>query len=194
MCLYTYEQWCYGHSRAVWQLTDFVRAVVVVVAFALIALQARPDLGTNANAISYLDVLHLRANFYDLADDLMAHADGCGRISPAAGNGVNVRSTNTATFDLDINVVVAKPIGLELKIMLMVSIDFYLISGMRGFREKTYALLLEFRVLPNFIDHETFELVRVRHLVKYKYVRKLLRRIFENYSKLYSELRQILLM
>jgi hypothetical protein len=44
----------------------------------------------------------------------MAYANGGGSISPATSDGMNIRATNTTALDLDIDVVVAKLLWLEL--------------------------------------------------------------------------------
>lgn len=74
-------------------LTNHVRAVVLVVIFALWALHAGLDLSTNANTIcgdvrniivsdlaeltSWLDSLDFGTNSQDLANNFMSYADGC---------------------------------------------------------------------------------------------------------------------
>lgn len=67
-----------------------MRAVVLVVTLALRALQAGPDLGSNANTVTLLDGLDLGADLDGFADDLVAYADGQGSTAPATVDGVNI--------------------------------------------------------------------------------------------------------
>lgn len=98
-------------------LTNLVRAVVLVVALALWALQASPDLSTHTNTVALLDRLDLRADLDGLAYNLMPDTDRKWRATPSAIDGVHVGSADTAAFNLDINVVVTKDFGFELASM-----------------------------------------------------------------------------
>lgn len=97
------------------ELTDLVRAVVLIIAFALRALQAGPDLGANTDTVSDLDGGTTGTDLDGLADDFVTHADGGGCVAPAAGDGVDIRSADTATLYLDIHVIFAESLGLELR-------------------------------------------------------------------------------
>ena len=55
--------------------TDFMRAVVLIVGFAALALQAGSDLSTNTNAVSNLDSRHLVTNFDSFANDFVSDAE-----------------------------------------------------------------------------------------------------------------------
>ena len=89
-------------------------AVVLVITRALLALQARPDLSPNTDTISDLAAGHLVANLDSMANDLMANADGKRGSSPAAINCVNIRATDTAALDLDVDVVGPELLRFEL--------------------------------------------------------------------------------
>ena len=65
----------YRSVRAV-KLTNQVWAVVLIIALALLALHARPDLGPNTDTVSDFAAGHLVANIYSATDNLMANADG----------------------------------------------------------------------------------------------------------------------
>jgi hypothetical protein len=147
-----------------------VWAIILIITLALGALQTRPYLCADTNAVTDLDVSNLGADLDRLAHNFMAYTDGCRRLSPAASNGMNIRPTNTAALNLDINVVFAKLFGLELRnrypsAMVSVKTVVWLWSWGDG----TYALLFELLVLAKLINHEAFELVRVRHLIECVY-------------------------
>lgn len=59
--------------RLEWQerRTDLVRAIVLVIRFADLALKASPDLGADANTLTNLDGADLGTGFDDLANDLV---------------------------------------------------------------------------------------------------------------------------
>lgn len=97
-------------------LTNHLRAVVLVVGFALRALHARLYLSTNTNTVSSLELLDLGSDSQDLADDLVADADGlCGELSPSTCNGVDIGAADTATLVLNVNIVVLEDLGRELR-------------------------------------------------------------------------------
>jgi hypothetical protein len=91
-----------------------VRAVVFVIALALRALKAGPDLSTNTDAVADLDGLDCRSNLYCLAHDFVTDADGRRGVSPTTRDGVHVGATNTAALNLDIDIIVTKLLWLEL--------------------------------------------------------------------------------
>lgn len=70
--------------------TNHVRAVILVVGFAHLALQTCFDLSANADAISDLYGGDLITNFDGLANDLMTNADWERAIAPAASDGVYI--------------------------------------------------------------------------------------------------------
>lgn len=94
--------------------TLLLLAVRLVVLLALRAVQAGRDLRTNADAVANLDGRHLGADLDGRSDDFMAGNDGVVLVAPAARHGVEVGAADAAACDLDIDVVVAKRLGLEL--------------------------------------------------------------------------------
>ena len=91
-----------------------MRAVVLIVILANLALQASPDLSTHANAVADLDSLNLGADFDGVADDLVANTDGKWCLAPASVDGVHIATADAAAFDLDVDIVVAELLGGEL--------------------------------------------------------------------------------
>lgn len=91
-----------------------MRAVILVLALADIALQAGPHLGTNTNAIAHLNLLHVLADLDGLANNLVTDAERTLEVAPAAGDGVDVRPADAAALDLDVDIVILKRLGLEL--------------------------------------------------------------------------------
>ena len=71
-------------------LTNHMRAVILIVALALRALQARPYLRTYADTVADLDRLDLVSDFDGVSDDLVADRQGKRGITPAAVDGVYV--------------------------------------------------------------------------------------------------------
>jgi len=70
---------------------DLLGAVVLVVVLASLALEAREDLGADADSLADLELGHLVADMRNFADDLVAGADPVGaERTPAAGDGVDV--------------------------------------------------------------------------------------------------------
>jgi hypothetical protein len=51
-------------------------AVILIIALALLALHARPDLSSNTDTVSDFAAGHLVANLYSATNNLMANADG----------------------------------------------------------------------------------------------------------------------
>ncbi len=88
--------------------------VVLVVALALFALQARPDLGSNTDAVSVFAAGHLVASFDDMANDLVTDTDGQRNFTPASVDAVDVRAANAAALDLNVKIVGAELLGFEL--------------------------------------------------------------------------------
>ena len=89
-------------------------AIILVVTRALLALHARPDLGSNTDAVSHLAPGHLIANLDSMTNDLVADANGKRDSAPAAGEGVNIGAADTAALDLDVDVVGSEPLSFEL--------------------------------------------------------------------------------
>jgi hypothetical protein len=61
-----------------------VRAVVLLVGLAVVAVQACPDLGTNTDSVANLDSLDFAANLDSSANDFVANTERHGSIAPAA--------------------------------------------------------------------------------------------------------------
>jgi len=118
MCLFSRRSAvsaCPPEQKGVWGLpTLLLLAVCLVVLLALRAVQAGRDLRTHADAVANLDARHLGADLDGRSDDFMAGNDGVVLVAPAARHCVQVGTADTAACDLDIDVVVAKRLGLEL--------------------------------------------------------------------------------
>jgi hypothetical protein len=96
-----------GVLRAV--CVDRVGAVVLLVGFAVVAREVGTNLGTNAGAVANLDVLDRGSDLDDLANDLVAYTERERDVlAPAAGDGVDVGSADTAGIDGDVNIVLFK--------------------------------------------------------------------------------------
>ncbi len=68
-----------------------MRTVILIVRHALWAFHARLNLSSNAHAITWLDSLDFCSNSQDLANDLVANADGeDGDITPASSDCVDI--------------------------------------------------------------------------------------------------------
>ena len=92
-----------------------MRAIVLVVALALLALQARPDLSTNAASVTNFDCLDFGANLDGLTDYFMANTDRHRSLAPPAVDCVDIRAADAAAVDLDVNVVVIELLCFELE-------------------------------------------------------------------------------
>ena len=89
-------------------------AIIFIIRLAHFTFQTSPDLSSNTNAISHLAGADFVADLDGLADDLVAYAKGQIGRSPAASNGVNIRSTYTASFDLDVDIPFPERLWFEL--------------------------------------------------------------------------------
>jgi len=69
---------------------DEVRAVVLIGTLADLALETRPDLRADANAVALLDLLDILADVDGSPYNLMADIEGSFKITLAAGHGVDV--------------------------------------------------------------------------------------------------------
>lgn len=91
-----------GHVRI-----HLLWTVVLVVALALRTLHAGLHLSADTDTVTGFDQRYFGADAEDLADDLVADAEGCGRqFAPAARDSVDVGATDSATFVHDINIVI----------------------------------------------------------------------------------------
>lgn len=91
-----------------------MRAVILIVALALFALQTRPDLCSHADSVADFDGLHFVTHFDGMANDLVTDTDWERTVAPSTVNGVDIGTADTAAFDTDIDVVLVELLGLEL--------------------------------------------------------------------------------
>lgn len=91
-----------------------MRAVVLIVSLAELALQAGTDLSTNTNTVSNLDGCHLVADLDSLADDFVANADWKRAFTPTSSDCMDIRTTDSAALNLDVDVTVFELLGFEL--------------------------------------------------------------------------------
>ena len=91
-----------------------MRAVVLVVRFADLALQAGPYLRTNTNTVSDLDGGHFVANLDGVSDDLVADAKRKACFAPTTSDGVDVATADTTCFDPDVDITLFKWLWFEL--------------------------------------------------------------------------------
>ena len=100
---------------------DHVRAVVLVLVLAHVALEARPHLGADADPVAYFDAaLDVLADLHGLADHLVADAERALEVTPAAGACVHVAAADAAALDLDVDVAVLEGLGIELLLVELV--------------------------------------------------------------------------
>ena len=92
-----------------------MRAVVLVVSLAELALQAGPDLRSNTNTVSDLDGCHLLADLDSLTNDFVTDADWERAIAPTASDCMDIRAADAAALDLDVDVTVFKFLGFKLR-------------------------------------------------------------------------------
>ena len=67
-----------------------VRAIILLISFAVVASEIRLDLRTDADAVADFDGLHALASLDDLTDDLVADADWQWTVAPSAIDGVDI--------------------------------------------------------------------------------------------------------
>ena len=135
-----------------------MRAVVLIVGFAEPALQAGADLSANTNTVPNFDACHLVADFDSLANDFMAHADWKRALAPTASDGMDIRATDSAAFNLDVDITIFKLLGFELGIPSAIcrseTVDI----------TSAHFFLFEVRPLTLVLDHVALERIWVRHL------------------------------
>lgn len=83
----------------------------------MLALQARPNLRSNANSIANLAQGDLVSHPEYLSDNLVADADGVRRGAPAGGKGVHVRLADATSLNFNVDVVGFEGLGLVLALM-----------------------------------------------------------------------------
>ncbi len=81
-----------------------MRAVILIIGFAYLAIQASPDLSSDANTVANLDRGHFITDLDGLPNDFVTHTHWQGRFSPSAGNGMYVTATNTTGLNFDVNI------------------------------------------------------------------------------------------
>lgn len=114
------------------------RAVSLVLVLTLLALATGEGLGTDTDALAFLDQGDLGAHAYSNAQDFMSHRQREMLGSPTARDGVDVGTTDAASDDLDVDIVVVKGLQLE-------------------------GTLVELRPRLGAVDLESFGFVGVRH-------------------------------
>ena len=134
-----------------------MRAVVLVIRFTDLALEACLDLSADADTIADLTGSHFVASFDDFADNFVAHANGQWAVSPTASDSMNIGATNAACFDLDINIAILKWLWLELWEVSISILSAALLNGAH------YLFLFKLRPLLLILDHETFECIWIAH-------------------------------
>lgn len=88
---------------------DLVRAVVLLVSFAVVACKVGSYLCADADSVALLKLCDLGADIDDLADDLVAYTKREGNVfSPPASDCVNIGGADTAGIDCDIDIVFFK--------------------------------------------------------------------------------------
>ena len=122
---------------------------------AVLAVQASPDLSTTTSSIALFECGDLGTHSQDFSNNLVTNGNGCWGVTPAASDGVNIRTADTATFDLDVDIVVAECLELELYTL---SVPAHCLGNWL-----TYRLLLEIFIFSKLIDHEAFSFLWVRH-------------------------------
>lgn len=95
-----------------------MRAVILIIRFAVLALQTGPDLCTNTNAVSDFDGCHLVADFDGVSDDLVADAERKACFPPPTGDSMDVATADTTGFNPDVNITLAEWLGFELRRLL----------------------------------------------------------------------------
>ncbi|KAI7197850.1 alcohol dehydrogenase [Hortaea werneckii] len=83
---------------------DGIRAVVFLVGLAVGAGQVSLNLRTDTDTVTFLDGLHVLADPDSLANDLVADAERHRGVTPAAIDGVQVGSADTAALNGDIDI------------------------------------------------------------------------------------------
>lgn len=87
---------------------NLVLAVRLIVVLALLTLQARVYLGTDANTLADLSESNLLADLEDLANDFVSNSQRVGAAAPVARDSVHVAGADAAALDLDVDIVRAE--------------------------------------------------------------------------------------
>src|SRR5690606_23505597 len=91
------------------------RAIIFIVALAVVALQATPNLRANTDTVSLLHGGDLGTGLENLADDFVADDERSLDFTPTAGDGVEVGTADAAGMNLDVDVVVFELFGFILR-------------------------------------------------------------------------------
>jgi len=98
-----------AHDAGLWVwctvCVDHLRAVVLLVTLAVDALSASTDLSTNTDSLALRELLDLVTNSEDSADNLVSYTERKRSVAPTTSDGVNVRSTDSAGINRDIDIV-----------------------------------------------------------------------------------------
>ena len=92
-----------------------MRTVIFIIRFAKLALEAGADLSANTNTVPNLNGCHLVANFNSLANNFMTDADWERAVAPAAVDGMDIRTADTAAFNLYVDITVFELLRFELE-------------------------------------------------------------------------------
>jgi hypothetical protein len=144
--------------------------IILVVTLANPALQTRPYLCTNSHSITLLERQYLVPSSYDMAHDLVAHAQRKRSSAPSPSYGVHVATAHAAAIDADVDIMrfeLFRFILWRCKSMLermeergSMKKEGCGCDGDRGITDSLF-----FEVTPHIVglDHEALELVWVGH-------------------------------
>lgn len=85
-----------------------VHTVGLIVILALLTLQARVQLSAHTYALPGLDQRHLGPDTESLPNDLVANSQREVLLAPASTDSVHIRATNTASLNLDLDIIILK--------------------------------------------------------------------------------------
>lgn len=91
---------------------NLILAVRLIVILALATILTRVNLSTAADALSNLGERHLGTDAQNLSHNLVPDGERVRAVAPVAANLVSVAGADTAAFDLEVDVIVAKRSGL----------------------------------------------------------------------------------
>ena len=135
-----------------------MRAVVLVVRLAKLALQTGTNLSANTDTVSNLDRCYLVTDFDSFADNFMSNADWERAITPAASDGMDIRAADSAAFNFDVDVTIFELLGFELEMWSGVG------QSETSDSMATHFFLLKVTPFALIIDHVALEHLWVRHL------------------------------
>ena len=135
-----------------------MRAVVLVVRLAKLALQTGTDLSANTNAVSNLDGCHLVTDLDSLADNFMTNADWERAFAPTASDSMDVGAADSTALNLDVDITVFELFRFELvtRLAMCRSEERRLIIA--------HFLLLKVTPFALILDHVALERVWVWHV------------------------------